>query len=292
MRLTTRRLLTVAVGLLVVSIAGPSISASAAEPVWREAPELREVFERAGVDGTFVLFDLEAETFVGWNEARARTRYLPASTFKVANTLIGLTTGTVESVDEVLPYGGRPQRLEIWEQDMPLRDAIRVSNVPVYQELARRIGPERMRAELERLGYGNAEIGERVDMFWLVGPLEISAVEQVRFLADLALGNLPASEEAQAATREILEIESGAHDDGASWTLFAKTGWANAPDPDVGWWVGWVELSSAPEGSDDAVGEGPTRILPFAVNLDMPENGDAKKRTEIGKACLRILGVL
>ena len=71
---------------------------------------------------------------------------------KVANSLIGLSTGAVRSADEVLPYGGKPQRFKAWEHDMSLRDAIKASNVPVYQELARRIGLERMRANVSRLG--------------------------------------------------------------------------------------------------------------------------------------------
>lgn len=43
-----------------------------------------------------------------------------------------------------------------------------------------------MRANVSRLGYGNAEIGQVVDNFWLVGPLKISAMEQTRFLLRLA----------------------------------------------------------------------------------------------------------
>ncbi len=49
-----------------------------------------------------------------------------------------------------------------WEHDMGLRDAIKISNVPIYQELARRIGLERMKAGVEKLDYGNKDIGEVV----------------------------------------------------------------------------------------------------------------------------------
>ena len=82
---------------------------------------------------------------------RARTRYTPASTFKIPNSLIGLANGVVANVDQVLPYGGQPTRRPEWAQDMSLRDAIEVSNVPVYQGLARRIGLERMREGLQAL---------------------------------------------------------------------------------------------------------------------------------------------
>ena len=113
------------------------------------SPELEKLFKEAGVNGTFVLFDVAADRLVIHNQQRAEKRFIPASTFKIANSLIGLSTGAVASVDEVLPYGGKPQPFKAWEQDMSLRDAIKVSNVPVYQELARRIGRHRQQWKLE-----------------------------------------------------------------------------------------------------------------------------------------------
>ena len=65
---------------------------------------------------------------------------------------------------------------------MGLRKAIAISNVPIYQELARRIGLERMKHYLKSFEYGNTDTGEIIDRFWLDGPLEISALEQVNFL--------------------------------------------------------------------------------------------------------------
>ncbi len=102
-----------------------------------------------------------------------------------------------------------------------------------------RIGLERLREGVARLDHGNADIGEVVDRFWLDGPLQISAIEQARFLARLAQERLPYSAATQAATREIVRMEQG---DG--WVLYGKTGWQNAPAPGVGWWVGWVDKAS------------------------------------------------
>lgn len=240
---------------------------------WRDSPEVANLFAAANLHGTFVLYDASADQFTGYNRERGERRYIPASTFKIPNSLIGLSVGTVHNVDEVLPYGGQPQRFKEWEQDMGLRTAIRVSNVPVYQELARRIGLERMRANVARLEYGNGEIGDVVDRFWLVGPLQISALEQTQFLARLAQDQLPMPAEAMARAREIAQLERG---DG--WILFGKTGWADTYDPDIGWWVGWIQKGD--------------RVYSFALNIDMPNEGDAKKRIALGKDCLKVLGVL
>lgn len=239
---------------------------------WTEIPEVAALFANAGVTGTFVVYDVAGDRYCGHNRARAETRFVPASTFKIANTMIGLSVGAVESVDEVLPYGGQPQPFKSWERDMSLRDAIAVSNVAIYQELARRIGLERMREGVTRMGYGNTDIGTRVDTFWLVGPLRISAIEQTRFLARLTAETLPLTAEVQQQAREIIRLEQD-----AGWTLYGKTGWGNAPDPDVGWWVGWVQ-------SDE-------RTFTFALNIDIRRNADADKRIELGKASLAATGV-
>src|SRR3981081_1186718 len=87
---------------------------------YQEVSELAAIFQREGVSGTFVLLDSSADTVFVTNKARAEERFIPASTFKIANSLIGLDTGAVRDVEEVLPYGGKPQRIKAWEHDMCL----------------------------------------------------------------------------------------------------------------------------------------------------------------------------
>lgn len=242
-------------------------------PGWSQTPDVERLFEQAGVTGTFVLYDVDAGKSTVHNRPRSTQRFVPASTFKIPNSMIGLAVGAVNSVDDVLPYGGQPQPFETWERDMGLREAIALSNVPIYQELARRIGLERMREYVSRLGLGNEDIGTSVDTFWLEGPLKISAVEQSRFLAKLAQGELPIAAAIQQSIHEILLLEEG-----DNWQLFGKTGWENAPGPGVGWWVGWVTKED--------------RVYTFALNIDVRESSDANKRVELGKASLKALGVL
>ncbi|PCF95617.1 class D beta-lactamase [Vreelandella nigrificans] len=249
------------------------IALSACSSNWRESTEIEVLFRDAEATGTFVLLDASTGKLSGYNHSRAETRFVPASTFKIPNSLIGLSVGAVESVDEVLPFGGQPQIIKAWEQDMGLREAITISNVPVYQELARRIGLGPMRENLVRLDFGNNDTGTSVDTFWLEGPLEISAIEQARFLSRLAQSQLPISTEVQSAVREIVLLEQG-----EGWTLYGKTGWENAPEPGVGWWVGWVEKEDG--------------LFTFAMNLDIQQASDAGKRIELGMASLKALGVL
>jgi beta-lactamase class D len=241
---------------------------------WREDATLAAAFSNAGVrNGTFVLYDVANATFTGFNRTRVETRYIPASTFKIPNSLIGLTVGAVADVDDVLPSGGRPQWMKEWERDMSLREAIKISNVPIYQGLARRIGLEKMREYLGKLNYGNADPGTVVDRFWLDGPLVINAVEQTRFLARLVQDELPLPKDVQAAVRDIVRLE---HSEG--WELFGKTGAAMKDSPAIGWWVGWVQKGD--------------RAYTFAINIDMDDSSEFGKRVEVGKACLKRLGIL
>ena len=260
-----------AVALLapLTAAAGPAV----AEP-WREEPAVAALFRQAGVEGTFVLLDERRGELRGTNRTRAEQRISPASTFKIANALIGLSLGAVRSVDEVIPYNGDANPfVREWLEPMGLRGAMKVSNVPLYQELARRIGLQRMREAIARLGYGNQQIGTNVTTFWLRGPLAISAVEQTRFLSSLAHRTLPFPDQAQRQVAEITRVDSG-----PGWSLHAKTGWQNAPGAGVGWWVGWVQRGK--------------QITPFALNIAMAGAADAPKREQLGRSSLQALGIL
>lgn len=248
-----------------------SLLSHAAE--WKESAQLAQLFKKEGVAGTFIVHDVSADAYTVHDRKRAQTRYIPASTYKIPNSLIGLSTGAVANVDEVLPYGGKPTRRPEWAKDMSLREAIKISNVPIYQELARRIGMERMREGLRKLNYGNMDPGAVVDNFWLDGPLQISALEQTVFLDKLAQDQLPFPKSAMAAVREIT-LQDGAAE------LHAKTGWGSRPkEPaDIGWWVGWVKKEG--------------RLYTFALNIDIPDDETGAKRVPLGKASLRALGLL
>lgn len=248
-----------------------------ASPLWAdgfsENSDIKALFQDAGIEGTFVVYDISEGRFIGHNARRAKVRFIPASTFKIANSLIGLQAGALSSVDEILPYGGKPQPIKAWQKDMSIADAIKISNVPIFQELARRIGLGTMQEMITTLGYGNHDIGDVVDQFWLDGPLKISALEQVNFIERLISGTLPILPEHQKAVREILLLEQT-----EEYSLYVKSGWTTTPDPDTGWWVGWIER----DGKNYA----------FALNIDTHNMDDVALREKLSRASLKILGLL
>jgi beta-lactamase class D len=255
--------------LIILSVAAVTSTAATDRTV---RPELEKIFSDKGVIGTFVLFDVSEDRLHLVNPNRAERRFFPASTFKVANSLIALEAGVVADENEVIPYGGKPQPVKSWESDMSMRQAIKVSNVPVYQELARRIGLENYGKWLERIGYGNQQTGGNVENFWLVGPLAISAIEQIGFLTKLTRSELPAATESQAVVRNILRLEK-CNDS----VFYGKSGWSTAPNPQIAWLVGWIER-------DD-------QAFVFALNIDVTTRSEANLREPLARALLSEFGV-
>jgi beta-lactamase class D len=255
----------------IVMFAVPFV-ASAEEIIVKD--ELLEVMSKNGVDGAFVGYDVKTDRLILVNVQRARQRLNPASTFKIANSLIALETGVVRDENEIIPYrSDAPPLIKEWARDMSMREAIKLSNVPIYQELARRIGLARYHEWLTHLSYGNAEIGSVVDRFWLDGPLAISAVEEAHFVAKLAQRKLPLSRRAQDIVCDILKYETA-----KDYTLFAKTGWCRSCRPQIGWWVGWVQRHET--------------VFAFALNIDVVGPEDLEKRIAVAKDILSKLGVI
>jgi beta-lactamase class D len=83
--------------LLFALLLAATVSKTALGVSFKEVTELAKPFSDQGVVGTFVLFDVASDTVFVWNEKRARERFVPASTFKIANSLIGLNVGAVKN---------------------------------------------------------------------------------------------------------------------------------------------------------------------------------------------------
>jgi beta-lactamase class D len=261
--------------------AGPEPSVPAAASAI-ERKDLNRYFAEAGTDGTMVVLDPRSGSSVVVNASRASVEHLPSSTFKIPNTLIALETGVAKDVDgeifssdgTVFELDGKPLLAAKCESDITLRVAFQLSCIPAFQQVARRVGRTGYAKWLAAFDYGNRDIGGApVDAFWLTGKLRTNAWQQVTFLAKLAEGRLPVSRRTLDMVRGIMVVETG---DGI--VLRAKTGYAYAESPRVGWWVGWAEK------------DGQTRV--FALNLEMTAPGHAKARIEIGKAILRELGAI
>nr|WP_231869607.1 OXA-294 family class D beta-lactamase OXA-982 [Acinetobacter vivianii]QWA20181.1 OXA-294 family class D beta-lactamase OXA-982 [Acinetobacter vivianii] len=235
--------------------------------------QIATAFENIQTTGVLVTYDGKNFQKYGNDLSRADQRYIPASTFKMLNALIGIQHHKT-SPNEVFKWDGQKRAFRSWEKDLTLAEAMQASAVPVYQELARRIGLELMASEVKRVGYGNQNIGTQVDNFWLVGPLEITPVEEVKFAYALAKQQLPFDPSTQQQVRDMLLIENV-----QGTRIYAKSGWGMDVNPQVGWWTGWIEQ---PNG----------QVTAFSLNMEMKKAEHADARKAIIYQALQQLGLL
>ena len=171
---------------------------------------------------------------------------------------------------------GRSEASKPWNKDHTLRSAIAASVVPVYQEIARRIGAERMQKYLDLFEYGNRDIGGGIDQFWLTGDLRIDPIEQIDFVDRLRRGVLPVSKRSQDLVRDILTRDQGRRRRSSApraGLLGAELG-----KPSLGWMVGWAEKG--------------TRKTVFALNMDCREPRHHAARMKLAQQCLGDIGAI
>ena len=243
---------------------------------------LAKRFADVGTAGTFVGYKTDDYLIVASDTQRSGEAILPASTFKVANSVIALETGVVGDPDkDVFKWDGVTRAFPDWNKDHTLRSAIAASAVPVYQEIARRIGEARMQKYVSLLDYGNKNIGGGIDRFWLTGDLRIDPIQQLDFLDRLRRGVLPVSKRSQDLTRDILPVEKA-----GEAVIRYKTGLVGVDDrteagnvrPSIGWLVGWAE-----NGGQQTV---------FALNIDIREPRHMAARMTLAKQLLGDIGAI
>ena len=243
---------------------------------------LAKRFADAGTAGTFVGYNTDDYLIIASDPTRSGEAILPASTFKIPNSIIALDTGVVADPDkDVFKWDGVTRAFADWNKDHTLRSAIAASAVPVYQEIARRIGEERMLRYVKLIDYGNKNIGGGIDRFWLSGDLRIDPMQQIDFLDRLRRGVLPVSKRSQDLTRDILPVEKA-----GEAVIRYKTGLVGVDDrttagkarPAIGWLVGWAETAR-----EQTV---------FALNLDIREPRHMAARMVLAKQLLGDIGAI
>ena len=193
-------------------------------------------FAAHNVDGCFVLYDLEKDQLTVSNPMRCNTGFLPASTFKIFNSLVALETRIATGKDFLIKWDGTDHGSSEWNRDHTLQSAFKASAYWYYQELARRIGEVKMQVWLDRTQYGNRNLGGGIDQFWLKGDLRITPIQQTLFLAGLVKEKLPFSSVSQRTVKEMM-VEK----EFSGYRLGAKTGWAILPNQtNIGWFVGYI----------------------------------------------------
>ena len=231
------------------------------------------VYQMRKIEGCFVLYDQKNDTSFIYDAGRANKEFLPASTFKIPNSLIALECGIIKDENEVIPWDSIKRFVPAWNLDQNMNSAFRFSVVWFYQELARRIGEVRMEKYVKEFSYGNMKVGPEIDRFWLDGDLRITPMGQVEFLKKFITEKLPVKKDFIRKVKDIMIVDRSDH-----YILRAKTGWAIKGQA-VGWYVGYLEIDG--------------RTFIFVNNIDINFEEDVKQRAAIVKEILdRIFNIV
>lgn len=214
-----------------------SLVSCTVKPAKDVPPNFQPFFQEYGVEGCFLLYDLNNDLYHIYNSRRCEEGFLPASTFKILNALIALETGVVTGEDMVIPWDGEVRSVEEWNRDHTLASAIQYSAVPYFQEVARRIGPERMKEYVDDSDFGRMDVSkETIDRFWLWGDSRITPWEQINFIIHFYTNKLPFSQEHIDLVKKLIILKQT-----DKWIFSGKTGMTVQDGKNIGWLVGYYE---------------------------------------------------
>ncbi len=199
--------------------------------------ELQSIIDTANVNGSILIHDFKKKIWYSNDFEWAKKGRLPASTFKITNSIIALETGVVKNDSMLFKWNGERRRLKIWEQDLTFNQAFHYSCVPCYQEIARGIGVKRMKEYVTKLNYHSMQIDTTsIDNFWLVGESKINQFQQINFLKRFYTSELPISKRTEEIMKKLMIIEEN-----KAFKISGKTGWSIRNGNNNGWFVGYIE---------------------------------------------------
>lgn len=175
-------------------------------------------------------------------------RFSPCSTFKIPLALMGYDAAILRDAHSpAWDYDPRRHRARRKAERQRTDPASWESNSVVWysQEIARRLGPARFRAYVDRFGYGNRDLAgnpgrnDGLTHSWLMSSLAISPDEQVAFLRRMLSRGL-VSGAAHVRAEAIIPGFAGS----GGWRVHGKTGsgWVGSDKAArLGWFVGWAD---------------------------------------------------
>lgn len=215
----------------------------------KEDRALAHFFTDNNLNGCFAIMNNATGQFTTYNLNRYRdSSFSPASTFKIINTLIGLQTGVISSDSMVIPWDGVTREISEWNKDLTMYEAFRVSALPYYQEVARRVGKDTMCFWLDSLKYGLQQAKDTfrlrgaIDSFWIDNSVKVTPDEQLGIVKRLYFNQLPFYKTYQEMVKRAMLRESN-----TKYRMGYKTGLGYTEKGHaLGWIVGWIEENNHP----------------------------------------------
>ncbi|MFL5773902.1 MAG: penicillin-binding transpeptidase domain-containing protein [Flavisolibacter sp.] len=204
---------------------------------------LKKYFDEHHVNGCFALMNNGTGEFTIYNLERYRdSAFLPASTFIIVNSLIGLQTGVISGDSMIIKWDGVVRSQAEWNRNLSMYQAFHVSSVPYFQEIARRIGRDTMQFWLDSISYGTKKITGPIDSFWLNNTLKITPDEQLGLVKKLYFNQLPFYRFNHELVKKAMLVE-----DKPEYKLSYITGTGTRENgTQLGWVMGYIEENHHP----------------------------------------------
>lgn len=204
----------------------------------------------APLDCTLMVDAASGATVV--REGSCDAHVTPASTFKIAISLMGFDSGVLQDArTPVLPYrASYASANPATRHDTDPAGWLRESAVWYSQQVTARLGAAAIRRYVQAFGYGNGDLAsvagvdDAIALSEVSPTLRISPREQTVFLRKVVNRTLPLSAHAYDMTARLLDAGTPTN----GWTVYGKTGTASVrrpdgsadADEDIGWYVGWI----------------------------------------------------
>ena len=206
------------------------------------AQNLNNYFLEAKVKGSISIYDIGKDKWNHSDYTLAKEGTLPASTFKIIHTLIGLEEEIISGKNDTMKWDGKPKLFKTfeipnWNKDNDLKMAFKNSTIWYFEEISKRLKKRKYRKHLKRNKYSNRKNrnGNGYD-FWNFGELRVSPIEQLKLLVNLYRNELYFENKHQELVKELM-IEKQT----PNFILRSKTGWCY-DKTDIGWYIGYIEL--------------------------------------------------
>lgn len=199
--------------------------------------EIQTLIDSTNSKGSVLIYKPSNNTYYSNDFEWAEKGHLPASTFKIPNSIVALELGIVKNDSSMFYWNGEDRFQDRWERDMIFKEALQLSCVPCYQYLAKEIGVERMISVLDKIGYPKMVIDStNIDLFWLEGNSRITSFEQINFLKQFYDKELPISNNTFNSMKKMLLKEEN-----ENYNLSGKSGWSYTNGVDNCWFIGYIE---------------------------------------------------
>ena len=224
-------------------------------------------------EGSFVLYDLENDTWSIHDMDRATLRVAPNSTYKIYDALFGLEEGVITPENTFIAWDGKNYPFDTWNYDQTLQSAMSNSVNWYFQSLNEQLGVPSVHKYIQQIKYGNENMSGDFSSYWMESSLKISPIEQVELLTKLQNNSFSFAPENINAVKDSICISSS-----DAGSFYGKTGTGRVNGQDVnGWFVGLLETAD--------------HTYFFATNIGADSNATGGNATEITMSILSDMNI-